>query len=123
VSDRRKRVLIVDDEPHHRLGIRDRLESAGYEVHSAAGGEEALELVQRLDFDLIALDLLMPQPNGFEVFRQLKKLCRVRHIPILILTVVGLEPQVAALLKDGAFYLQKQDAPRKLVAKVKEIIG
>ena len=74
-------------------------------------------------FDLIVLDLLMPRPNGFEVFRRLKALSIINGTSILILTVVGLEPQVQALLEEGAHHLPKQEAPTKLVTKVKELIG
>ena len=123
VTETKKRILIVDDEMIHRMGLRDRLEAADYEVHSAAGGKEAIELVQQVDFDLIILDLLMPPPNGFMVFRCLKKLSVVGRIPILILTVVGLEPQVAALLQKGAHYMQKSEAPLRIVSKVRELIG
>ena len=69
----RKRILIVDDEEIHRMGLRDRLEASGYEIDSASSGEEALKLVEANSYDLITLDLLMPKPNGFEVFRQLKE--------------------------------------------------
>jgi CheY-like chemotaxis protein len=118
-----KRILIVDDEEIHRMGLRDRLEAAGYEVHSAEGGKKAIEIVQQMAFDLIVLDLLMPRPNGFEVFKCLKELSVKSRTPVLILTVVGLEPQVQELITDGAHHLQKREAPRKLVPKIKELIG
>jgi CheY-like chemotaxis protein len=119
----KKRILIIDDEAIHRTGLRTRLEAAGYEVYSAEGGLEAIELIQKMPFSLITLDLLMPQPDGFEVFRRLKALPMVDSIPILILTVVGLEPQVQALVDQGAQYLRKQDAPQKIVSEVRRLIG
>ncbi|MFN8494249.1 MAG: response regulator [Caldilineaceae bacterium] len=118
-----KRILLVDDDPILRMGFRDLLENAGYAFHSVAGGAEALQLAQEQNFALIILDLLMPRPNGFEVFRRLKELSVASRTPILILTVVGLEPQVQNLLQQGAHYLSKQRAPRGLVAKVRELIG
>lgn len=119
----RKRILVIDDEEIHRMGLRDRLEAAGYEVYSADGGYEAIALVQKMEFDLITLDLLMPQPNGFAVFQRFKELSILSRTPILILTVVGLEPQVQALLAQGASHLQKLGAPRLLVPKIRELIG
>ena len=117
-----KKILLVDDEAILRMAYRDLLEDAGYDVHSATGGAEALECVEQDDFDLIILDLLMPHPNGFEVFRRLKERCITRRIPILILTVVGLDPQIQELLQDGAYYLPKQKADRKLITKIREIL-
>lgn len=118
-----KRILLVDDDDIHRMGIRDRLEATGYEVESADRGEEAIRLAENTKYDLITLDLLMARPNGFEVFRSLKELSVTSKTPILVLTVIGLEPQVQELIADGAHYLQKQDAPKQLVTKVKELIG
>ena len=119
----KKRILIIDDEAIHRTGLRNRLEAAGYEVHSAEGGLEAIEMVQKMSFSLITLDLLMPQPDGFEVFRRLKILPVIDGIPILILTVVGLEPQVQVLVEQGAHHLRKQDAPLKIVSEIRRLIG
>lgn len=123
MTETRKRILVVDDEEIHRMALRDRLEAAGYEVYSAEGGEEAIALVQQMDFDLITLDLLMPYPNGFVVFGRLKELSVLSRTPILILTVVGLEPQIQSLLAQGAHYLRKLEAPRTLVSKIRELIG
>jgi DNA-binding response OmpR family regulator len=118
-----KRILLVDDNETHRMGLRDRLEATGYEVHSADGGEEALQLAQNMKFHLITLDLLMPQPDGFEVFRRLKQLSVASRTPILVLTVVGLGPRVQEVVEEGAHYLQKRDALSQLVTKVKGLIG
>ena len=119
----KKRILIIDDEAIHRTGLRNRLEAAGYEVYSAEGGLEAIELLQKMPFSLITLDLLMPQPDGFEVFRYLKALPVIDSIPILILTVAGLEPQVQTLVDQGAYHLRKQDAPQKIVSEIRRLVG
>ena len=107
------------------MAIRDRLEAVGYDVFSAEGGEEALHFFEeeKEDFDLVVLDLLMPQPDGAEVFRRLKHLGISSRIPILFLTVMGLEPEIQSLVSQGAHYLQKYDAPKNLVAKVAELLS
>jgi CheY-like chemotaxis protein len=104
------------------------LERAGYEVHSVETGKAAIACFSedrfgKYSFDLIILDLLMPQPNGFEVFRHLKELSVTSRTPVLILTVIGLEPQVQSLLDAGAHHLNKDEAEVQLVTKVKELIG
>ena len=123
MREKGKCILVVDDEPIHRMGIRDRLEHAGYEVDSAEGGDEALQMLQEMEFDLVILDLLMPRPNGFDVFEELKVRSVASRIPILILTVVGLEPRVQALIAAGAHYLQKHHAPQELVPRVRELLN
>lgn len=119
----KKRILSIDDDQPFRMLIRIMLEAAGYEVDSAADGGEAICRVREQRFDLIILDLLMPQPNGFKVFQQLKELSIFSRTPVLILTVLGLESQVQALLQDGAHHLKKDEAPEQLVPKVRELIG
>ena len=125
MSERKKCILIVDDERIHRIGIRDRLRHAGYDVVSAEGGEEALALIEeRQNYALIVLDLLMPQPNGFEVFRHLQKKSVTSRIPILILTVVvRVDARVQELVDHGASYLHKDEIPERLVEMVHELIG
>lgn len=118
-----KKILLVDDDDILRMAYRDLLEAEGYEVHSAKDGNEALECVEQERFDLIILDLLMPSPNGFEVYKRLKERCTTCQTPILILTVVGLDPKIQALLQDGAYYLPKQKADRELTGKLRKILA
>lgn len=118
-----KKILLVDDDDILRMAYRDLLEVAGYEIHSAKGGTEALKRIQEESFDLIILDLLMPHPNGFEVYKRLKERCVTSRIPILILTVVGLDPRIQELLQSGAYYLPKQKVDRELITKMQEIFS
>lgn len=123
MAETKKRILAVDDATIFRMLVRELLERSGYEVESVATGEEAITRAQETHFDLIILDLLMPQPNGFDIFKRLKELCVTSRTPILILTVLGLESKIQALLQDGAHYLKKDEARVQLVSKVKEMIG
>lgn len=125
MTESKKRILALDDEEILRMVIRDQLEAAEYVVVSVASGIEAMEQAEANPFDLIILDLLMPQPNGFKVFDRLKELSVASRTPILILTVVGLEPQVQELLERGksVHHLSKDNAPEELVPKVRELIG
>jgi CheY-like chemotaxis protein len=68
-----KKILVVDDEESIQLIFRDELETAGYEVHSAMTGEEALAMVPDIGPDLVILDIHMPGINGIEVLRRLKE--------------------------------------------------
>jgi len=123
MPETKKRILFIDDERPFRMLSRINLEAAGYQVDSAADASEAIACVEEQRFDLIILDLLMPQPDGFKVFQKLKDLKITTQTPVLLLTVLGWEPQVQQLIADGAHHLKKDDAPEQLLPMVKELIG
>jgi CheY-like chemotaxis protein len=81
-----KKVLIVDDERLFIYPLKDVIESAGYDVESAMSGKEALEKIHQSAPDVIVLDLMMPEMNGFEVARAVKSDERFKNIPIIMLT-------------------------------------
>jgi adenylate cyclase len=82
-------VLVVDDDENNRTLLRDPLETHGYEIVEAENGEQALQKVERRPPDVILLDVMMPQLDGFEVCRRLKKDARTAHIPILMVTALS----------------------------------
>ncbi|BCA80706.1 EAL domain-containing protein [Desulfuromonas sp. AOP6] len=79
-------VLIVDDERLMRTMLRDTLEAAGFGVVEASNGREAMERARQIHPDLIVLDVIMPDMDGFEVCSQLRKINEIRHLPILMVT-------------------------------------
>lgn len=81
-------LLIVDDNAMNRDMLARRLEREGYNITTATGGEEALKLVHEQEFDLILLDILMPDIDGYKVLEQLKADDRTREIPVVMLTAV-----------------------------------
>jgi CheY-like chemotaxis protein len=82
-------VLVVDDEEQNRNLLRDLLDGHGYQVATAANGLQALETVAKNPPDVVLLDLMMPQMDGFEVCRRLKAAPDTAHIPILIVTALS----------------------------------
>ncbi len=82
-------VLVVDDEEQNRSLLRDPLEARGYEVEEAEDGVLALRKIAVRPPDVILLDLMMPNMDGFEVCRRLKKDLKTAHIPILIVTALS----------------------------------
>ncbi len=81
-------LLIVDDNAMNRDMLARRLEREGYAITTASGGKAALELVGKQDFDLVLLDILMPDIDGYQVLEQLKADARTREIPVVMLTAV-----------------------------------
>ena len=83
------RILVVDDEPNNRLLLKVMLTPDGYEVVTAAAGEEALALIARDPPDLIVLDVMMPGMDGYQVAARIKSDDATRHIPIIMLTALS----------------------------------
>lgn len=83
------RILVADDDPEILTLLSLRLKSRGYEVFEAIDGEKALEEARERKPDLVILDVMMPQKNGWEVARELKHDDRTRDIGIIILTAIG----------------------------------
>lgn len=112
-----QRILIVDDEPQITRVLRRSLTSHGYEVRSAADGESALETFGDWRPDLVITDLSMPNVNGIELCRRLRKLSTV---PIVVLSVKGEEKTKVEALDAGADdYVTKPFGMDELLARIR----
>ena len=96
------RVLIVDDQEDNRLLVEDALEGQPYELEQASSGEEAIEKVTSFGPHLILLDVQMPGLDGYETLRRLKANPTTANIPVVMLTALGMDSQVALSLNEGA---------------------
>ena len=113
-------ILVVDDERNIIELVRLYLEQAGFTVAEARDGKQALEQHARLDPDLVVLDLMMPELDGMEVTREIR---RRGETPILMLTARGEDIDRIIGLELGADdYLPKPFNPRELVARVKAVL-
>jgi two-component system OmpR family response regulator len=114
------RILIADDEPNIREVISFALERAGYAVVAARNGSEALQQFRRGPVDLIVLDVGMPEMDGLEVCRQIRK---SSDVPILFLSARDEEiDRVLGLEIGGDDYVTKPFSARELVARVNVIL-
>jgi DNA-binding response OmpR family regulator len=112
-----QRVLVVDDEKSIRTIVEYALRDAGFEVVSAARGDEALEVLDREGADLVLLDLMLPGIDGLEVCRRIRA---TRNVPIIMLSARGEEVDKVLGLELGADdYVTKPFSPRELVSRVK----
>ena len=115
-----KTILVVDDEPNIVELVRLYLEKEGFAVASAGDGEEALRLAERLDPELVILDLMLPRLDGYEVCRELR---RRGDVPIIMLTARSEDVDAIVGLELGADdYVTKPFNPRALTARVKAIL-
>ena len=116
----RYKILVVDDEQRMVRFIQLNLEQDGFEVVTAYNGKEALEQVRTQLPDLILLDIMMPDINGFEV---LKKIREVNNVPVIMLTAKGEEDDRIQGLELGADdYITKPFSPRELVSRIRAVL-
>ena len=114
-----KRILVVDDEPRVREMIEFRLRLFGYEVLQAADGREALEVAIREQPDLVLLDVMMPELDGFQVCSRLKQEESTKDIPVVMLTAKAEAKDVTRAFNSGAVdYVVKPYDPVVLQQKV-----
>ncbi len=114
------RILVIDDEPNLRHTLSYALRQEGYEVVSAADGEEGLSLFAKAAPDLVILDLMLPKTDGFAVCRRIR---RTSSVPVLMLTARDTELDKVVGLEIGADdYLVKPFSMRELVARVRAML-
>jgi two-component system, OmpR family, alkaline phosphatase synthesis response regulator PhoP len=114
------RILVADDEEHIRHLLRMYLSREGYRVDTAEGGQEALDKVHRLHPDLVLLDVMMPELDGWEVCRRVR---RESNVPVIMLTARGDAFDKVVGLELGADdYVTKPFHPRELVARVRAVL-
>jgi class 3 adenylate cyclase len=113
-------LLVVDDIEDNRYTLTRRLSREGYtNLTTAANGREALELLQEKPIDLVLLDIMMPEMNGYEVLERLKADPDLRHIPIIMISAVDEIESVIRCIELGAEdYLSKPFNPTLLRARV-----
>ena len=114
-----KRILLVDDEPLIIKGLRFTLEQEGYEILTAADGEEALEVFRNEPVDLILLDVMLPKLDGIQVCQRIRE---TSNVPILMLTAKGEDMDKILGLEYGADdYMTKPFNILEVKARIKTI--
>jgi len=112
-------ILVVDDVEDNRELLRRRLERQGYRVEQAEGGRAAIAAVTRQPFDLVLLDVMMPDVDGYEVLEQLKSAPATRDIPVIMISALDDMASVVRCIERGAEdYLPKPFDPTLLRARV-----
>ncbi|MFH2204080.1 MAG: ATPase, T2SS/T4P/T4SS family [Elusimicrobiota bacterium] len=121
--DRKPRILAVDDEADILTVLSARLRQAGYEVLQARNGKEAVEAAVREKPDLLVMDVMMPEMDGFEATRVLRSRLQTAGIPIMLLTAMqGKEGELTGLDAGADDYVNKPFDKEKLLARVKMLL-
>jgi DNA-binding response OmpR family regulator len=118
------RVLLIDDDPDVLLICRLNLEYAGYKVSTAAGGASGLEVARAQSPEVIVLDLMMPETNGFDVLDALVLDERTRGIPVVVLTAKAQrEDEISSWHRGAVAFLTKPFSPDMLVQTVQRVLA
>ena len=124
-----KRILIIDDDPDLVTALEVVLSGEGYETVAAYGGREGLAKAQDITPDLVILDVMMEDTDGFEVARQLKSDSDLANVPVIMLTAVGEQTNqtsysTAQALKslEAEEWFDKPVDPQALLARIKELL-
>ena len=123
MSDKKK-ILVVEDEPDFSKAIRILLEANGFDVVSAFSGKEGLAMAKNVSPDLIILDVMLPEIDGYKICRLLKFDERYKKIPIVMLTARAQEEDKILGKQTGAdLYLVKSERPELLLEKIRLLLN
>lgn len=112
-----KQILIVDDAAFMRMMIRDILSAEGYAIHEATNGAEAVEKFQKVNPDLVTMDITMPDVNGIEALKQIRQLDPDANI--LMVSAMGQQQLILEALEAGASdFIVKPFQPTKVLEVV-----
>ncbi len=118
-----KKILVVDDDELVLIAIQELLTPLGFSVTALSSGQEALESVSRSRFDLMILDVSMPEVTGFEVCQKIRQMESYTDIPVLMLTArSGEEDKERGMAAGANLYLPKPISPKRLIALVEEAL-
>ncbi|HDH97248.1 MAG TPA: response regulator [Proteobacteria bacterium] len=120
----KKRVLVVDDDELVLTAIAELLGTRGFIVEGCTSAKEALEKVEKQDFDLMILDIIMPEMDGFELCKRLREIEQFCETPIIMLTAKTSEEDRKRGLEVGAnLYVTKPISPQRLLELVEDILA
>lgn len=120
-----KRILCIEDEAEMIDLIRLILGRRGFDVHGAAGGVEGIKVVKETHPDLVLLDLMMPDMDGWEVYQQMKADESTKNIPVIVVTAKAqnIDKVLGLHIAKVDDYITKPFGPQELLASVEKILN
>lgn len=125
MSEARKKVVCIEDEPEMIDLVRLILARKGFELIGAVGGREGLETVRQVKPDLVLLDLMMPDMDGWEVYQQMKADEELRDIPVIVVTAKAqsIDKVLGLHIAKVDDYITKPFGPQELLESVSRVLG
>ncbi len=119
-----KKILIIEDEAALLYALQSRLSVEGYQITSISTGEEALKILEKRDFDMIVLDIILPKMDGFEVLKQIQSNPKTKEIPVVIMSNLTQKEKIDKGMELGAkIYLPKTKFDLdSIIAEIKKIL-
>jgi len=120
-----KRVVCIEDEPEMIDLVKLILGRKGFELTGAMGGREGLEAVRRVKPDLVLLDLMMPDMDGWEVYQQMKADAEMQKIPVIVVTAKAqsIDKVLGLHIAKVDDYVTKPFGPQELLQSVEKVLG
>ena len=117
-------ILVVDDDPYILMSLEFLMKKEGYEVKVARNGTEALEIIERDIPGLVLLDIMMPDVDGYEICRYIKKSSRLKNTKVVFVSAKSKESDIQKSYELGAsLYITKPFSTRELLKQVKELLA
>ena len=122
--DKKEKILIIEDDMYINKMYQLKLNLEGYEVEIAENGKVGVEKTKSFKPDIVLLDILMPEMDGFEVLKVLKADSEMKKIPVLIMSNLGQEDHIQKGKEMGAvgYIVKTQYTPAKVVETIKEVL-
>ncbi|HTY11241.1 MAG TPA: response regulator [Bacteroidota bacterium] len=123
-TEQRKKILIVDDERLTRAVLQHDIVLAGYDVMTASNGQEAMQKIREIIPDLIVVDLVMPDMNGFEMCRKIRSYEGTKKTPVIVVSALQSQSDKEEAKTSGAdLYLTKPVRAGEFVGHIKKFLG
>lgn len=125
MSEPRKKIVCIEDEPEMIDLVRLILGRRGFELIGAVGGREGLETVRQVKPDLVLLDLMMPDMDGWEIYQHMKADEELRNIPVIIVTAKAqsIDKVLGLHIAKVDDYITKPFGPQELIESVNRVLG
>lgn len=123
MGEREKTVLVAEDEAQLRELLCSRLRNHGYRAFGASGGREATEIIEREELDLVLIDLMLPEIDGWKLCQKLKSESRYKDVRIIVLSGLVEQESRGSQLDQCDFLISKPFDLKELLEKVEELIG
>lgn len=125
VKNKKKKILLVEDDTFLSGMYVSKLDMEGFEVILASDGRQGFKMIEEEEPDLILLDVILPQMDGFEILKEMKKKKKLKNIPVILLTNLGQKKDVERGFSFGVkdYLIKAHFMPSEVVDKIKKALS